>query len=73
MLTGVPIAPAFAGSYLLLDRFSVPARHRDLRLEHDVLFVGSAIGTAAGGALIASGGYRPAIVLAIACAAAWPC
>jgi predicted MFS family arabinose efflux permease len=71
VLAGTPIAPTFAGSYLLLDRFSVPgAITETFAWNTTVIFVGSAAGTAVGGALIASSGYRPAIALAIGCAAA---
>jgi len=70
-LTGAPIAPTFAGAYLLLDRFSVPgAITETFAWNTTVIFVGSSIGTAAGGALIASSGYRVAIAFAIGCAAA---
>ena len=64
---GMPIAPAFAGSYLLLDRFSVPgAMTETFAWNTTCLYVGASLGTAIGGALIASsGGYRASIVLAI--------
>jgi predicted MFS family arabinose efflux permease len=64
---GMPIAPAFAGSYLLLDRFSVPgAMTETFAWNTTCLYVGASAGTAIGGALIASsGGYRASIVLAI--------
>jgi predicted MFS family arabinose efflux permease len=69
LLAGAPVAPAFAGFYLLLDRFSVPgAITETFAWNTTVIFVGASIGTAVGGALIASSGYRPAIVFAIACA-----
>lgn len=71
ILTGMPIAPAFAGSYLLLDRFSVPgAVTETFAWNTTVIFIGSSVGTAVGGALIASDGYRPAVLLAVACAGA---
>jgi MFS family permease len=65
-LSGMPIAPAFAGAYLLLDRFSVPgAVTETFAWNTTCLFVGASIGTALGGALIASSGFRVSIALAI--------
>jgi MFS family permease len=64
--SGMPIAPAFAGAYLLLDRFSVPgAVTETFAWNTTCLFVGASIGTALGGALIASSGFRASIALAI--------
>ena len=72
-VSGLPIAPAFAGAYQLLDRFSVPgAATETFAWNTTCLFVGASVGTALGGALIAGGSFRAsialAIVLAFACA-----
>ncbi len=71
-LGGMPIAPVFAGAYLLLDRFSVAgAVTETFAWNTTCIFAGASIGTAVGGALIASGGgYRAAIALAIVLALA---
>lgn len=71
--SGMPIAPAFAGAYQLLDRFSVPgALTETFAWNTTCLFVGASGGTALGGALIVGGSYRAsialAIVLGVACA-----
>jgi MFS family permease len=64
---GMPIAPVFAGAYLLLDRFSVAgAATETFAWNTSAIFVGASIGTAVGGALIAPGGYRAALGLAVA-------
>jgi MFS family permease len=64
-LAGMPIAPAFAGTYVLLDRFSVTgAATETFAWNTTAIFAGASIGTAAGGALIAPGSYRAAIGLA---------
>jgi len=64
--SGIPIAPAFAGSYLLLDRFSVPgAATETFAWNTTAIFVGASLGTAAGGALIAPASYRASIALAV--------
>jgi predicted MFS family arabinose efflux permease len=69
--TGMPIAPVFAGAYLLLDRFAVAgAATETFAWNTSAIFVGASIGTAVGGALIGSGGYRAALGLAIALGAA---
>jgi MFS family permease len=66
-LGGMPIAPAFAGAYLLLDRFSVPgAVTETFAWNTTCLFTGASLGTALGGALVGWGTYRAAVVLAIA-------
>jgi predicted MFS family arabinose efflux permease len=63
----MPIAPVFAGAYLLLDRFSVAgAATETFAWNTSAIFVGASIGTAVGGALIAPGGYRAALGLAVA-------
>jgi MFS family permease len=65
-LAGMPIAPVFAGAYLLLDRFSVPgAVTETFAWNTTCIFTGASIGTALGGALIAPGTYRAALALAI--------
>jgi len=65
-LSGIPIAPAFAGAYQLLDRFSVPgAVTETFAWNTTCLFVGASGGTALGGALIVGGSYRASIALAI--------
>jgi predicted MFS family arabinose efflux permease len=62
----MPIAPVFAGAYLLLDRFSVPgAVTETFAWNTTCIFTGASIGTALGGALIAPGTYRAALALAI--------
>ena len=64
--SGMPIAPAFAGAYQLLDRFSVPgAVTETFAWNTTCLFVGASGGTALGGALIVGGSYRASIALAI--------
>jgi predicted MFS family arabinose efflux permease len=64
-LAGMPIAPVFAGAYLLLDRFSVAgAATETFAWNTTAIFAGASIGTALGGALIVHGGYRAAIALA---------
>jgi MFS family permease len=66
-LAGMPIAPVFAGAYLLLDRFSVAgAATETFAWNTTCIFTGASIGTALGGALIAPGTYRAAIALAVA-------
>ncbi|HXR14245.1 MAG TPA: MFS transporter [Solirubrobacteraceae bacterium] len=72
-VSGLPIAPAFAGSYLLLDRFSVPgALTETFAWNTTAIFVGASLGTAGGGVLIAPASYRASIavsvVLGFACA-----
>ena len=63
---GLPIAPAFAGLYLLLDRFSVAgALTETFAWNTTCIYTGASIGTAAGGALIAPAGYRAAIALSV--------
>ena len=63
---GIPIAPAFAGSYLLLDRFSVPgAQTETFAWNTTCILAGASLGTAAGGALIAPASYRASIALAV--------
>ena len=64
---GMPLAPAFAGAYVLLDRFAIPgALTETFAWNTTCIFAGASVGTAAGGALIASNGYRASLVLAIA-------
>ena len=64
--SGIPIAPAFASSYLLLDRYSVPgALTETFAWNTTAIYVGASLGTAAGGALIAPASYRAAIALSI--------
>jgi MFS family permease len=66
-VSGIPIAPAFAGSYLLLDRFSVPGRLTEtFAWNTTAIFVGASLGTAAGGALIAPAGYRASLAISVA-------
>ena len=68
-VSGLPIAPAFAGAYQLLDRFSVPgAVTETFAWNTTCLFVGASAGTALGGALIAAGSFRASIALSIALA-----
>jgi MFS family permease len=63
---GMPIAPVFAGAYLLLDRFSIAgAATETFAWNTTCIFLGASIGTALGGALIAPGTYRAAIALAV--------
>jgi MFS family permease len=65
-LAGMPIAPIFAGAYLLLDRFSVAgAATETFAWNTTCIVAGAAIGTALGGALIAPGSYRAALALAV--------
>jgi predicted MFS family arabinose efflux permease len=65
--SGVPIAPAFAGAYLLLDRFGVPGTITEtFAWNTTAIFAGASVGTAAGGALIAAAGYRASIALSVA-------
>ena len=65
-VAGMPIAPSFAGSYLLLDRFAVAgAATETFAWNTTAIFVGASIGTATGGALIVPGSYRAAIGLAV--------
>ena len=69
LFAGVPIAPAFAGTYLLLDHFSVPGTATEtFAWNTTVVFAGAAAGNALGGGLIASSGYRGSLVLAAALA-----
>lgn len=64
--SGIPIAPAFAGCYLLLDRFSVPgALTESFAWNTTCICVGASLGTAAGGALIAPASYRASVALAV--------
>jgi predicted MFS family arabinose efflux permease len=71
-LSGAPIAPAFTGTYVLLDRFGVTgAGTETFAWNSAAIFVGAATGTALGGVLIASaGGYRSSLSLAAALAVA---
>jgi MFS family permease len=65
-VAGMPIAPVFAGAYLLLDRFSVAgAATETFAWNTTCIFTGAALGTALGGALIAPGSYRAALALAV--------
>jgi predicted MFS family arabinose efflux permease len=65
-VAGMPIAPVFAGAYLLLDRFSVAgAATETFAWNTTCIYLGASIGTALGGALIKPGGYRAAIALAV--------
>lgn len=65
-LAGMPIAPVFAGAYLLLDRFAIAgAATETFAWNTSAIFIGASIGTALGGALIAPGTYRAAIALAV--------
>jgi MFS family permease len=69
--SGIPIAPAFAGSYLLLDRFSVPGTLTEtFAWNTTAIFVGGSLGTAAGGALVAPASYRASIAISAALGAA---
>jgi MFS family permease len=69
-VTGMPIAPAFAGTYVLLDRFSVQgAATETFAWNSTCIFAGAALGTAVGGALIAPASYRAPIGLGAALAA----
>jgi predicted MFS family arabinose efflux permease len=64
--SGMPIAPAFAGTYQLLDRFSMPgAVTETFAWNTTCLFVGASAGTALGGELIVDGTFRASIALAI--------
>jgi MFS family permease len=66
---GLPIAPVFAGVYLLLDRFSVAgALTETFAWNTTCIYTGASIGTAAGGALVAPASYRAAIALSVALA-----
>ena len=68
-ISGIPIAPAFAGAYQLLDRFSVAgAVTETFAWNTSCLFVGASVGTAVGGALIGPGTFRASIALSIALA-----
>lgn len=70
-VSGTPIAPAFGGAYELLDRFTVPgAITETFAWNTTAIYAGASLGTAVGGALIAAGGYRSALGLAAALAAA---
>jgi predicted MFS family arabinose efflux permease len=65
-VAGMPIAPVFAGAYLLLDRFSVAGAVTETFAWNTACIVtGASIGTALGGALIAPGSYRAALALAV--------
>ena len=69
--SGIPIAPVFAGSYLLLDRFSVPGTLTEtFAWNTTAIFVGAALGTAAGGALVAPASYRAGIAISVVLGAA---
>jgi MFS family permease len=71
-VAGAPIAPAFTGAYVLLDRFGVAgAGAETFAWNSSAIFIGGAGGTAVGGALIASaGGYRSALILSVSLALA---
>jgi MFS family permease len=69
--SGIPIAPAFAGSYLLLDRFSVPGTLTEtFAWNTTAIFVGASLGTAAGGALVAPASYRASVAISVVLGAA---
>jgi MFS family permease len=72
-ISGMPIAPAYAGLYLLLDRFCVPGTLTETFAWNAMcLFAGVSLGTALGGALIGPGSYRASLglgaALGLACA-----
>jgi MFS family permease len=65
--SGLPIAPAFASSYLLLDRFSVSGTVTEtFAWNTTCIFVGASLGTACGGALVGPAGYRASLALSVA-------
>ena len=69
--SGIPVAPAFAGSYLLLDRFSVPGTLTETFAWNTTAIVaGASLGTAAGGALVAPAGYRASFAISVVLGAA---
>ena len=70
-LSGLPIAPAFAASYTLLDRDAVAGTLTEtFAWNTTMIFVGASIGTAAGGALITPVSYRASIALSVVLGAA---
>jgi MFS family permease len=69
--SGIPIAPAFAASYVLLDRFGVPGTLTEtFAWNTTAIFVGASLGTAAGGALVAPASYRASIAISVVLGAA---
>ncbi|HLW95331.1 MAG TPA: MFS transporter [Solirubrobacteraceae bacterium] len=70
-VSGLPIAPVFAGSYTLLDRHAVAGTLTEtFAWNTTMIFVGASIGTAVGGALIASVSYRASVGLSVVLGAA---
>jgi MFS family permease len=66
LLAGAPIAPGFASSYSMLDELAVPgAATETFAWVGTTIVSGAAAGTALGGLLVHTGGYRAALVLGL--------
>jgi MFS family permease len=70
LLAGIPIAPGFAASYVLLDEIKLPgAEAETFAWLTTSIIAGAAAGSAVGGAAIGGIGYRASVGLAVALAA----
>ena len=69
-VAGLPIAPSFAASYLLIDRLSDPgAKTETFAWLGTAVVAGAALGNGGGGLIVGSYGWRAALVLAVAATA----
>ena len=69
LLAGIPIAPAFASSYGLVDRLAVPGTTTEaFSWLSTAIVTGISLGTAVGGVVIEHGGPTWSLALAAPCA-----
>ncbi|HUB76322.1 MAG TPA: MFS transporter [Solirubrobacteraceae bacterium] len=67
LVSGLPIAPTFAATYVLLDRVAVAGTATEtFAWNTTAIFAGAALGNALGGVAIAASSYRASLALAIA-------
>jgi len=66
VVAGLPIAPSFAASYVLLDRLALPAaRTETFAWLNTAIVAGAALGNALGGTLIGAFSWRAALAMAV--------
>lgn len=66
LLAGLPIAPSFAASYVLMDRLAVAgAKTETFAWLNTSIVAGAAVGNALGGSLIGASGWRAALTMAV--------
>jgi hypothetical protein len=73
LVAGLPIAPAFASAYSIVNHRALPGTVTEAFAWNTTAVVsGVALGSGAGGALVAGGGVRAALAAAVVAAALGP-